>query len=80
MLAKLSSKGQLVIPKALREGLKLQPGSEFYIRLSEGKIILEPIEATTISMLYGKYAGDNFLTEHEAKHRQEVVDDETVRS
>lgn len=79
MFVKLSSKGQLIIPKAIRQALKLQTGTQFSIRLSEGKLILEPLTATPISKLYGKYAGDDFLAALEAEHRQEVANDATVR-
>jgi antitoxin PrlF len=43
MNVKLSSKGQLVIPKKIREALNLQPGTEFDVELINGKILLNPI-------------------------------------
>jgi AbrB family looped-hinge helix DNA binding protein len=52
----LSSKGQVVIPKILRERLGLHPGSELLIRL-KGKDVLEfkPIQRH-ISEMFGKGA------------------------
>jgi AbrB family looped-hinge helix DNA binding protein len=43
MNVKLSSKGQLVIPKKIRKALNLQPGTEFDVELINGKILLHPI-------------------------------------
>ncbi|MHA1309961.1 MAG: AbrB/MazE/SpoVT family DNA-binding domain-containing protein [Candidatus Helarchaeota archaeon] len=39
----MSSKGQVVIPKGIRETLELEPGSKFNVKLEGKKIILEPI-------------------------------------
>lgn len=43
MPIKLSSKGQLVLPKQVRQELQLQPGAEFEVNIVDGKIILQPI-------------------------------------
>jgi antitoxin PrlF len=80
MVVKLSSKGQLVLPKAVRQALKLRTGAEFDIRITEGRIVLEPITTTPVSALYGKYAGIDFLADLETEHRREVRDDATVRA
>jgi len=40
----MSSKGQLTVPRALREKLKLRPGSQIDARVDdEGRLILTPI-------------------------------------
>jgi AbrB family looped-hinge helix DNA binding protein len=78
MEARLSSKGQLVIPKAIREALGLRTGTQFSIQVGEGKIVLEPLMESAIDVLYGKYVDADFLTELEAEHRQELRDEETV--
>jgi AbrB family looped-hinge helix DNA binding protein len=75
MLARLSSKGQLVIPKAIREALGLETGTQFHIRLEEEKIILEPITASPIDALYGKYAGADLLAMLKEDHQQEIKDE-----
>ena len=63
MLTRLSSKGQLVIPSSVRKALGLRPGSQFHLRLEGDKIILEPIRASPIETLYGKYADTDFLAD-----------------
>ncbi|MEM7819900.1 MAG: AbrB/MazE/SpoVT family DNA-binding domain-containing protein [Candidatus Aenigmatarchaeota archaeon] len=40
--AKISSKGQIVIPKYLRDALGMQPGKSVLIIKSENKLILVP--------------------------------------
>jgi len=81
VLARLSSKGQLVIPKAIRQDLGLQAGMQFHIRVKEGTILLEPITPSPIDALYGKYPDVDFLTEMETEHRQEMRREEgTIRT
>jgi AbrB family looped-hinge helix DNA binding protein len=80
VLVKLSSKGQLVIPGPIRKALGLRGGTQFHVRVDKGKVILEPVGASPADDLYGKYADDDFLTELEAEHRQEVRDEATLRA
>jgi len=80
MLARLSSKGQLVIPRAVRQALGLRAGTQFHIRLTEGKILLEPITPSPIAALYGKYPNADFLADLEAEHQREIRDEEAVRA
>lgn len=76
MTVKLSTKGQLVIPKPIRDALGLEPGTTFDIRLTdEGKLILDPILDSPIEALYGKYADADFLTDLESEHRKEMARD-----
>jgi AbrB family looped-hinge helix DNA binding protein len=80
MLARLSSKGQLVIPRAVRQALGLRAGTQFHIRLTEGKILLEPITPSPIAALYGKYPDADFLADLETEHQREIRDEEAVRA
>ncbi len=41
--ASLSSKGQIVIPKALRNELNLLPGTRFELNIDAGRLVLEPL-------------------------------------
>lgn len=43
-LVKLSSKGQLVLPKQIRRDLHLQTGAEFQVEIVDGKIVLQPVQ------------------------------------
>jgi AbrB family looped-hinge helix DNA binding protein len=38
--AKLTSKGQITVPKAVRDGLELEPGDQVLFRLEGGRAIL----------------------------------------
>jgi AbrB family looped-hinge helix DNA binding protein len=78
MLARLSSKGQLVIPKAVRQALGLRTGVRFHVQFKEGKIILEPLATSPVDALYGKYPDAGFLADLEAEHRQELGDEDTI--
>ena len=80
MQARLSSKGQLVIPKVIRESLDLQAGTRFQVTVGDGKIVLEPIPESAIDVLYGKYASADLIGELEAEHQQEIRDETTVRA
>ena len=81
MVIKVSSKGQLVIPKPIRKALGIQAGTEIHIEVVGHKIILEPIQARPpIEFLYGKYPKTDFLTEFEAEHREELTTDEALRT
>ena len=79
-MVKLSSKGQLVIPRSIRKALGLGPGARFQVQVEGGRIVLEPVESrAALEALYGKYAGADFLTELEQEHHQELLD-EKIRS
>ena len=47
----LSSKGQLVIPKAIRDDAKVSAGSQFEVRYAEGEIRLRAVTATRATAL-----------------------------
>jgi AbrB family looped-hinge helix DNA binding protein len=38
--AKLTSKGQITVPKAVRESLELEPGDQVLFRLEDGRAVL----------------------------------------
>lgn len=72
MLLRLSSKGQLVIPKTIRESLRLKNGDQFQVRVVDGRIVLEPVAKGLVEKLHGKYTGHNLLTELEDEHKREI--------
>ncbi len=80
MTVKLSSKGQLVIPKDIRKTLNLKPGDEFNIELAGRQIILQPVidkqaALEAIDALYGMFPGSDLLDALEAEHRWEIERD-----
>ena len=80
MLAKVTSKGQLVIPKRIRDRLGITPGTEVHIEVVGDKILLEPINPQSpVEALYGRYAGTDLLSDLEAEHHEELRADETLR-
>lgn len=73
MVIRLSTKGQIVIPKEMREQLGLRPGAELSITLEGNRIVLEPHHHhTLLESLYGRFDDADFLAELEAEHRQEL--------
>lgn len=74
MLAtKISSKGQVVVPKVLRDKLKIKPGTFFHVHLERDNIVLTPVKSTPLERLYGKFAGETILDEFEADHAEEIA-------
>lgn len=60
--ARLSSKGQVVVPKSVREARHWQPGTEFSVEDVSGGILLRPLRSfppTSIAEVFGclKYRG-----------------------
>jgi len=80
MLVKLSSKGQLIIPKDIRNKMALHQGSEFEILLQDGQIVLKPIRESTLDLLYGKFSNVDLLGDLEQEHHNEVMDDSALYS
>jgi len=70
--AKLSSKGQLVVPKSIRTKLKIEPGTFLEIDVDNGRIILTPMKEGPLGKLYGKFAGETILDELEKDHADEI--------
>jgi AbrB family looped-hinge helix DNA binding protein len=75
MNVKLSSKGQLVIPKRVRKALGLTPGTRLRVHVADGRIVLEPIVLSPIDRLYGQMDDVDLLAEHEQEHRREIAAD-----
>lgn len=81
MLGKVTSKGQLVIPKRIRDRLGIAPGTEVHIEVVGDKILLEPITPQfPVEALYGRYPGTDLLSDLEAEHYEELRADETLRA
>ena len=75
----MSSKGQVVIPRALREKYRLTSGTRLEIAESDAGLVLAPVKHTSGSRrqagwraLRGSAKGTNTLKEHLAEHRREA--------
>jgi len=69
----MTSKGQVVIPAALRKKFGLTPQTQLAISEEEGKIVLQPITYETLEKLRGKYKGlgvSRALLEGRAEERE----------
>jgi len=78
-IVRLSSKGQLVLPKNVRERLALKQGLELNVELRGNKIILEPVRQETRTdwrCWRGALKGKRVLEEHLEEHRQEAARDD----
>ena len=80
ILVRLSSKGQLVIPKSVREELGLEPGDQFHLEIQEDRLVLEPVLHSAIDDLYAQYAGTDLLADLEREHREELDRERSRRS
>jgi AbrB family looped-hinge helix DNA binding protein len=73
MLIRISSNGQLTIPKSIRDSLHLKSGDQFLARFQDGKLVLEPVAKGFVQKQHGKYKGHNMLTALEEEHRREIA-------
>jgi len=71
----LSTKGQIVIPKEIREALRLRPGTRFIIELEGDRVILRAVKEDVANRLYGRYKGLGLLEDLTREHRGEVERD-----
>lgn len=70
----LSAEGKIVIPKKLRETLRLRPGTKFTIELEGNRLILRPMKGDVARRLYGRYKGLDLLKDLEEEHLREAKD------
>jgi antitoxin PrlF len=57
MTHRVGAKGQVVIPKELRDRVGIHPGTEVDFELENGHIVVKPIRRT--STLGGRFRGSN---------------------
>lgn len=79
--AKVSSKGQLTIPKPVREALNLGPGARVLFTLHDGSAELEPISGDIQQWRGALQAGGVADTSSEAiqEHVRRAIAEEVVR-
>jgi AbrB family looped-hinge helix DNA binding protein len=76
MRTRLSAKGQIVVPSAIRRTKRWQPGTEFDVEERDGGLLLRPVTSagtTSIAEVFGclKYDGPALTVEemHDAVAR-----------
>ena len=69
---KLSSKGQIAIPKAIRDRLGLKKDMALEISVERSVILLKPLRDDAWLSLEGSLKGTSVLEDLESEHRQEI--------
>ena len=72
----MSSKGQIAIPKALRERLHLREGVELSLDVHGEELVLRKLVKRDWRRWSGRFPRSGMLAELEAEHRDEVRHDE----
>ena len=73
----VSSKGQIVLPKSIRETLGLNEGERIRLRIEGNEIVLTPVRSVqkgSWKTWRGALRGTHALKEHIAEHAEEVKD------
>lgn len=73
MVARMSSKGQVVIPAAVRERLSLDRATEFEVEIDHDKVVLIPRRASDWRAMRGTLEGFDPLSDLEHEHRDELA-------
>ena len=76
MISKVSSKGQVVVPKEIRKQMKIKAGSLFEFKLIDKKRLEITVINNPIKELHGIFKGSGMLQELEKEHREEIKRDE----
>lgn len=71
MTARVSSKGQIAIPKPIRDRFGLVTGVDLAVRVEGDKIILQKIKRESWRAWEGRFAGDGLLEELASEHMKE---------
>jgi len=76
MIAKVSSKGQVVVPKEIRKQMGIKAGSLFEFKQIDKKRLEITVINDPIKELHGIFKGSGMLKELEKEHREEIERDE----
>ena len=61
----MSKKGQVVVPKVIRDALNIEASDKLYVTVEQGKIVMEP--AIRLSELYGTFKARQTLSKENVK-------------
>ena len=64
--AKMTVKGQVTIPKAIRRALGIRERDTLLFRIEEGRLIVTPLPRRPVSELYGALPATRAYPGHEA--------------
>ncbi len=67
----ISSKGQLVIPKKVRDALHIKPKQKLLLKVVKNHIVIEPLPENPIEYFYGIFKEGASLTKALLKERKE---------
>lgn len=59
----LAERGQIVIPKEMRDAMGLKPGAKLQIRVTDGRLLIEKKVALDLSRWVGKAIDDGWTTD-----------------
>jgi AbrB family looped-hinge helix DNA binding protein len=59
----LAERGQIVIPKEVRDAMGLKPGAKLQIRIADGRLLIEKKVALDLSRWVGKAIDDGLTTD-----------------
>lgn len=54
MKAAIDAAGRVVVPKSVRDELRLEPGAELEIRIRDGALVLEPVTTPVVLVRRGR--------------------------
>ena len=76
LTAKTSTKGQIVIPKPMRDRLGIKPGARVALKLADGLIEISPLPEDPVKQIRGSLKSGTSLADRLIKeHRLEVKRD-----
>ncbi len=72
-IVKTLAKGQVVIPKEIRQALGIAPGTKLHVRVEGKEVVLFPLPADPIRVLRGVAKGGPSLTKALLEDRREEL-------
>lgn len=80
LIAKVSEKGQIVIPSALRKKYGIKPKGEVFVTEMNGKIVIVPLLRDPVKEARGILKGGRSLTQALLEERRKELEREEVRT
>ena len=71
LTARVSSKGQIAIPKPIRDQLGLKAGTDLAVRVEGGEVVLRKVAADSWRQWEGRFEGTPLLEDLAEEQRRE---------